>query len=130
MICVVSLFLVGLTEGMDEWYLGVFPNRSGTPARVGLWLDDRWKDPERLGEFVGLMDGMKHQLRELSRLPYKWELQRDIFSDGSVGDVFSLDLCLLQKGRKGVGELFDNHEAMALLGKWVLWTRGITCTCH
>ena len=111
-------FLEGMPEGMEEWYLGVFPNRSGVPARVGLGLDNRWKDPERLGKFVALTDDMKRKLYELSQFPYNWEIQQDIFSDGSVGDVFSLDLCLPQKGRKGVRELLDNSDAMVLLEKW------------
>jgi hypothetical protein len=123
-----------LPDDYRVWYLGVFANRPGSPARVGCFLPERVRlacaaDPESFARellaigFDAVRNAMADQLQELARVPLSWEIQFDVFSDGRVGDVLSIDLCLGLEKSIRMGAFFEDEkglgaQAMRVLGAW------------
>lgn len=129
--------VAGLQERLPAdyrtWYLGVFANRAGSPARVGCFLPKRCRlacqdSPAEFGRelarigFVATSDAMLRQLAELSRVALGWEVQFDVHADGSLGDTLSIDLCTLLDKTVRVREFFapdaPGAQAMCVLEGW------------
>ena len=67
-------------------------------------------------------DAMAQQLCELAQVPLSWEVQFDIFPDGHIGDVLSIDLCLPLAKTTRIDEFFADGgrgaQAMRVLTGW------------
>ena len=121
-----------LPDDMAVWYLGVFPSRPSTPARIGIAIGDPWQKVMRSHpeEFVCLLRSlgfeavtpeMTMQMQVFAKSTYKMEMQLDVYEDGRIGDVFSLDWFVPVASGKSVRESFAKGtglEAMQLLESW------------
>lgn len=129
----VEKLLGQLPSDYETWYLGVFANRVGTPARVGCFLPSRIRsscatDPEPFARelsalgFDAFSDTMLRQLHELAQVPLAWEIQFDVFADGHLGDVLSIDLCLALGHTVHFAEFFADEglggQAMRVMESW------------
>lgn len=126
----VEALLKRLPESYRVWYLGVFAQREGSPARVGCFLSDEVRlacqenpthfecELARIG-FTATSADMLQQLGELARISLQWDVQFDVFADGSVGEVLSIDLCLPLSRSTRVREFFADEalggQAMRVL---------------
>lgn len=130
---VVADLLRRLPAGYRTWYLGVFKNREGCPARIGCFSPDAVRDAcakDPMSFLAELRDigfdafdhTMARQLCELAQAPLSWEIQFDIYSDGEVGNVLSLDLCLPLAKTTRVAEFFAKDglgaRAMRVIEGW------------
>lgn len=126
--------LIGrLPEDYRTWYLGVFGNRAGTPARIGSFLPERARqvcasDPRLFAReladvgFNACSDAMLQQLHELANVPLDWEVQFDVYGDGHVGDTLSISLCLPLAQTTRFADFFANDglggQAMHVMEGW------------
>ena len=129
----VESFLCQLPESFRVWYLGVFAQREGSPARVGCFLPDEvrllcQKSPAQFARelahigFAATSPTMLEQLGALAQIPLGWEMQFDVYANGRVGEVLSVDLCLPVKRGVRADELFAceglGGRAMQVLEAW------------
>ena len=121
-----------LPERWSTWYLGLFPQRAGSPTRVGAFVSrDKQaayaadknllaRDLAQAG-FTAVDDALLDCVAELSAMPYQLELQLDATAEGT-GDTLGVDLTLEMRSAKSVREAFAEGGAGAraceLLESW------------
>lgn len=94
-----------LPKGWRCWYQGSFPNRDGSPVRLGILLTREAQD-RYVGDRAHLADDLATAgigdigdraidlLCEQASQPYLFDIELDVMDDGSVGETVGFNLTL------------------------------------
>ena len=131
-----SLYLAQNARMPNDWplaFFGMFRGRADSPLRVCGYLgkDERdacMADPEHLGRalaqagFAAFDDTMLAQAaRVLELTPADADFQFDVFADGSLGDMFAIDVRFNQMSSDDVCASFAEGEGAALMAQLREW---------
>lgn len=123
-----------MPEGWPPAYVGLFPGRSGTPMRIGGYMDQAElvrcaNDPSHLGEcfrrigFTAFDDQMLGRCAEFMRLSPSVDFQFDIMPNGSLGSTFGLSLSFNDTMPREARECMESgygERVMRVLQDWKL----------
>ena len=124
--------LARIPTDWHPWYLGLFPNREGSPVRLGSFVGKASQlayahDPNALRadlancDFDAVSEEMLTRVTALAALPFPLELQLDATEEGT-GDTLGVDLTLGLRSAKSVRAAFspggDAARACELLEGW------------
>lgn len=99
-----------LPKGWRCWYTGTFPNRVGSPVRLGVVVSRPTQDgyvsrSQTLADdfasvgICGIDAAMLDFLSEQAAQPYVFDIELDVMDDGSMGDVVGVNLTVEKSGK-------------------------------
>ena len=122
-----------MPEGWAPAFFGMFRGRQGSPLRICGYLgpDEQRRcaeDPSRLEEvfrqvgFQSYDDRMLRQIKTLLAMtPEGADFQFDVYPDGTIGDIFAIDVCLGLKQSRIQKTSFVNGTCADVMKQLETW---------